>query len=67
MTDEVLNPIFERMVLEDASDLHWCEGEQPCLRVHGYLRRFGSPSALKGYSFADLTERLIGRDGFTAF
>lgn len=67
MTDEILNPLFERMVLEDASDLHWCEGEQPCLRVHGYLRRFGFPSALAGCSFADLTERLIGRDNFTAF
>jgi len=67
MTDEVLNPLFERMVLEDASDLHWCEGEPPCLRVHGYLRRLGFPSALEGYSFAELTERLIGRDNFTAF
>ncbi len=67
MTDEILNPLFERMVLEDASDLHWCEGEQLCLRVHGYLRRLGFPSALAGHSFADLTERLIGRDNFTAF
>ena len=67
MTDEVLNPLFERMVLEGASDLHWCDGEQPCLRVHGYLRRLGFPSALEGRSFAELTERLIGRGNFTAF
>ena len=67
MTDPSLDGLFERMVLEKASDLHWCEGEAPCLRVHGRIRRLGFPSALANDSFADLTERLIGREGLAVF
>ncbi len=67
MTDETLNPLFERMVLEDASDLHWCEGDSPRLRVHGRLREMGVPTHLAGESFAELTARLIGRGNFETF
>ena len=67
MTDETLNPLFERMVLEDASDLHWCEGGMPRLRVHGSLRAMGAPTALKDVSFGELTARLIGRGNFETF
>ncbi len=67
MTDETLNPLFERMVLDNASDLHWCEGDMPRLRVHGRLRAFGVPVALVGVPFWELTARLIGRGNFEDF
>lgn len=67
MTNELLNPLFERMALEDASDLHWCDGDEPRLRVHGRLRALGVPSALVAMPFAELTELLIGSDGMARF
>ena len=67
MTDELLNPLFERMAFEDASDLHWCEGEQPRLRVHGRLRTLGVPTLLAAMPFSEATERLIGVDAYARF
>ena len=67
MTDETLSPLFERMILEDASDLHWCEGENPRLRINGYLRQFGVPTGLVDVSFGEMTARLIGRGNYETF
>ncbi len=67
MTDETLNPLFDKMVAEDASALHWCEGEPPRLRVHGYLKPLGIPQELAAAPFAELTARLIGRGNFEKF
>ena len=67
MTDESFEPLFGRMVLEGASDLHWCEGETPRLRVHGRLREIGAPAKLVGIPFSELTKMLIGGEAFDAF
>ena len=67
MTDETLNPLFDKMVAEDASDLHWCEGERPRLRVHGYLKEMGVPTQLMNVSFGEITARLIGHGNFEKF
>lgn len=67
MTDETLNPLFEKMVAEDASDLHWCEGERPRLRIHGYLKEMGVPTQLMNVSFGEVTARLVGRGNFERF
>lgn len=61
MPDTSLEPLFALLADADASDLHWCEGDVPRLRVHGFLRPAELPEGLRGQSFADLTARLIGR------
>ncbi len=67
MTDEILDPLFRRLVAADASDLHWCEGEPPRLRVHGRLKPLDIPHELASLPFAELTARLIGRGNFETF
>lgn len=61
MADASLEPLFALMAEADASDLHWCEGDIPRLRVHGFLRPAEVPESLRGQSFVELTARLIGR------
>ena len=61
MADASLEPLFALMAEADASDLHWCEGDRPRLRVNGYLRPAELPASLEGLPFAELTARLIGR------
>ncbi len=67
MADASLEPLFALMAEAGASDLHWCEGDVPRLRVNGFLRAAEPPEALRGLAFADLTARLIGRDAFARF
>ena len=64
MTPETLEPLFEAMAAADATDLHWCEGEAPRIRVHGRLRAMDVPESLRGAAFPDLTAMLAGKEGF---
>ena len=61
MPDSTLEPLFRLMDEARATDLHWCEGDVPRLRVHGFLRPAEVPEPLRGQPFAELTARLIGR------
>jgi twitching motility protein PilT len=63
MTDPTLDPLFRIMIDADATDLHWFDGGEPTLRVHGYLMSAPVPPELAGVPFADLTARLVGADG----
>lgn len=67
MADASLEPLFRLMAEADASDLHWCEGDVPRLRVHGFLRAATPPEALRGQSFMELTACLIGRGNLERF
>lgn len=67
MADALLEPLFLLMAEANASDLHWCEGDVPRLRVHGFLREVTPPEALRGLPFAELTARLIGRGNLERF
>lgn len=63
MSDPVLDPLFDMMVAADATDLHWFDGGQLTLRVHGYLRNVAVPPELAVLPFDDVTARLIGESG----
>lgn len=67
MNDESLSPLFEAMVRNGASDLHWCEGENPRLRINGFLSEIEIPASLKCVPLAEATARLIGRGNFENF
>ena len=67
MTDETLEPLFRQLVDADASDLHLCEGEEPVMRVHGFLKPVELPPSVAAVPFAELTARLIGRGNFETF
>jgi len=67
MTDEIFESLFTRLVEADASDLHFCEGEDPCMRVHGFLKKVTLPLEMSVVSFSELTARLIGRGNFEQF
>ena len=61
MADACLEPLFALMAEANASDLHWCEGDTPRLRVNGFLRAAEVPESLRALPFAELTAKLIGR------
>ena len=61
MADACLEPLFALMAEANASDLHWCEGDSPRLRVNGFLRAAEVPESLRAQPFAELTAKLIGR------
>ena len=63
MIDPVLNPLFAMMVESCATDLHWCEGSSPTLRVNGCLRGVETPPELDKLPFDVLTTKLIGERG----
>lgn len=63
----ILEPLFQKMVEADATDLHWCEGEKPRIRVHGFLREMELPDGIPAQNFALLTESLIGHQSMEQF
>ncbi len=67
MADARLEPLFRLMADAGASDLHWCEGESPRLRINGFLREVPPPDSIRAESFAGLTAMLIGRGNFDRF
>lgn len=67
MADALLEPLFQMILEAEASDLHWCEGDLPHLRVHGFLREVDIPESLRGIAFAELTANLIGRGNLERF
>ncbi len=67
MTKELFEPLFRQLVAADASDLHICEGETPCMRVHGFLKRIELPDVFSTVPFTELTACLIGKDNFEQF
>lgn len=66
MPDSTLEPLFRLMSEAGATDLHWCEGDVPRLRVNGFLRAAEAPAPLRALPFAELTARLIGRGNLDA-
>ncbi len=66
MADACLEPLFALMAEANASDLHWCEGDAPRLRVNGFLRPVDLPEPLRAQPFAELTAKLIGRGNLDA-
>lgn len=67
MSKAILEPLFELMVAAGASDLHWCDGENPRLRVHGFLQELPVPEGIPAQNFDLLTESLVGHEGMECF